>query len=423
MAHETSKEARAVRRSGRVLRRPLRDSPQGSTEGPRPATSRPLLRPFIREGPHGPSAPRDEATATTSGAILRTRRTDPWCSGPTCQPVTLEIAGSNPVGSAIHPASTYAPSARPDGASLYSVPAVNGCRVWTTLAALAAPLRAHALKCARLRCSQPPCQPRPAATNAVARSRRGGRLSRLDDAGRVAAALRAHGPEARSLAVLAGAFPASPSRDECNRCFARGAARRRRRRATPTGIIPAREAPSPRHRPGVACRHRRDLRRARRRVARRLAVAEQRPGRPAAEPLAGGVARDLGAALSRAADRPADRDPAPARRGPDRPGHPVPHDRRADHEQGGRRGPRRDEQDLRRARARRRGRRRDPRRARRRAAGRRRPAPRPRPGRGDARHGPREEPQAPRVPPRRPGRPRRPRPRLGRPRRSSAKVT
>ena len=26
---------------------------------------------------------------------------DPWCSGPTCQPVTLEIAGSNPVGSAI----------------------------------------------------------------------------------------------------------------------------------------------------------------------------------------------------------------------------------------------------------------------------------------------------------------------------------
>ena len=28
---------------------------------------------------------------------------DPWCSGPTCQPVTLEIAGSNPVGSAINP--------------------------------------------------------------------------------------------------------------------------------------------------------------------------------------------------------------------------------------------------------------------------------------------------------------------------------
>jgi hypothetical protein len=42
---------------------------------------------------------------------------DPWCSGPTCQPVTLEIAGSNPVGSAIL-ASSYAPSARPDGAFL-----------------------------------------------------------------------------------------------------------------------------------------------------------------------------------------------------------------------------------------------------------------------------------------------------------------
>ncbi len=40
---------------------------------------------------------------------------DPWCSGPTCQPVTLEIAGSNPVGSAIN-AFSYAPSARPDGA-------------------------------------------------------------------------------------------------------------------------------------------------------------------------------------------------------------------------------------------------------------------------------------------------------------------
>ena len=41
---------------------------------------------------------------------------DPWCSGPTCQPVTLEIAGSNPVGSAIIEC-THAPSARPDGAS------------------------------------------------------------------------------------------------------------------------------------------------------------------------------------------------------------------------------------------------------------------------------------------------------------------
>ena len=45
---------------------------------------------------------------------------DPWCSGPTCQPVTLEIAGSNPVGSAINPASSYAPSARPDGAFLFA---------------------------------------------------------------------------------------------------------------------------------------------------------------------------------------------------------------------------------------------------------------------------------------------------------------
>jgi hypothetical protein len=43
---------------------------------------------------------------------------DPWCSGPTCQPVTLEIAGSNPVGSAID-AFSYAPSARPDGAFLF----------------------------------------------------------------------------------------------------------------------------------------------------------------------------------------------------------------------------------------------------------------------------------------------------------------
>ncbi len=40
---------------------------------------------------------------------------DPWCSGPTCQPVTLEIAGSNPVGSAID-ASTQRPVPRPDGA-------------------------------------------------------------------------------------------------------------------------------------------------------------------------------------------------------------------------------------------------------------------------------------------------------------------
>jgi len=41
---------------------------------------------------------------------------DPWCSGPTCQPVTLEIAGSNPVGSAIFEY-TYAPSAARTGRS------------------------------------------------------------------------------------------------------------------------------------------------------------------------------------------------------------------------------------------------------------------------------------------------------------------
>jgi hypothetical protein len=35
-------------------------------------------------------------------AMLRHRVTSagPWCSGQTCQPVTLEIAGSNPVGPA-----------------------------------------------------------------------------------------------------------------------------------------------------------------------------------------------------------------------------------------------------------------------------------------------------------------------------------
>ena len=37
---------------------------------------------------------------------------DPWCSGPTCQPVTLEIAGSNPVGSAISHLPTPRPPAR-----------------------------------------------------------------------------------------------------------------------------------------------------------------------------------------------------------------------------------------------------------------------------------------------------------------------
>ena len=58
-------------------------------------------------------------------ARLRVRRRDPWCSGPTCQPVTLEIAGSNPVGSAID-AFSHAPSARPDGASFCPAPRAGG---------------------------------------------------------------------------------------------------------------------------------------------------------------------------------------------------------------------------------------------------------------------------------------------------------
>ena len=58
------------------------------------------------------AADAPQITCYTPGSVV-----DPWCSGPTCQPVTLEIAGSNPVGSAIF-ASTHAPSARPDGASL-----------------------------------------------------------------------------------------------------------------------------------------------------------------------------------------------------------------------------------------------------------------------------------------------------------------
>src|SRR4029079_2431571 len=170
VAHEMSKERRAVRRNVAFLRCPLRHSPQGSTDGPGRTTSRPLLRPLIREGPRGPSAPCDEATATTSGAILRPRRTDPWCSGPTCQPVTLELAGSNPVGSAIHPASTYAPSARPDGAFSLS----RSCGQWLWRqddAGRVAGLRSGltSLEPVRLRCSPAPSQPRPAATNAIAR--------------------------------------------------------------------------------------------------------------------------------------------------------------------------------------------------------------------------------------------------------------
>ncbi len=40
-----------------------------------------------------------------------TAATGPWCSGPTCLPVTQEIAGSNPVGPAIVPCSTRQPAA------------------------------------------------------------------------------------------------------------------------------------------------------------------------------------------------------------------------------------------------------------------------------------------------------------------------
>ena len=60
--------------------------------------------------PNGPVA------ASGTGCYDPPPVVDPWCSGPTCQPVTLEIAGSNPVGSAINLVSSHAPSARPDGA-------------------------------------------------------------------------------------------------------------------------------------------------------------------------------------------------------------------------------------------------------------------------------------------------------------------
>lgn len=50
---------------------------------------------------------------------------DPWCSGPTCQPVTLEIAGSNPVGSANFEY-TDAPSAARTGRSLAARRPVRG---------------------------------------------------------------------------------------------------------------------------------------------------------------------------------------------------------------------------------------------------------------------------------------------------------
>ena len=49
---------------------------------------------------------------------------DPWCSGQTCQPVTLEIAGSNPVGSAI----AHSKPRPPPGSGLLSCPPTSGPR-------------------------------------------------------------------------------------------------------------------------------------------------------------------------------------------------------------------------------------------------------------------------------------------------------
>ena len=74
---------------------------------------------FVPSDHHPERTARDRRLLTRAvrPAILRSRRTDPWCSGPTCQPVTLEIAGSNPVGSAIRSPLPDAPFARPNGAS------------------------------------------------------------------------------------------------------------------------------------------------------------------------------------------------------------------------------------------------------------------------------------------------------------------
>ena len=58
-------------------------------------------------------------------AMLRHRPQDPWCSGPTCQPVTLEIAGSNPVGSAI---TSILLTPRPPARTGRSLPADGGNR-------------------------------------------------------------------------------------------------------------------------------------------------------------------------------------------------------------------------------------------------------------------------------------------------------
>jgi hypothetical protein len=68
---------------------------------------------------------------------------DPWCSGPTCQPVTLEIAGSNPVGSAIQHRIFLRPVRPPGRGVLLSRGMVVGCRAWTTRRALDPALLAH----------------------------------------------------------------------------------------------------------------------------------------------------------------------------------------------------------------------------------------------------------------------------------------
>jgi hypothetical protein len=53
---------------------------------------------------------------------------DPWCSGPTCQPVTLEIAGSNPVGSAIFAFSLR--PVRPPERGVFRAQDMLGSRTW-----------------------------------------------------------------------------------------------------------------------------------------------------------------------------------------------------------------------------------------------------------------------------------------------------
>ena len=63
----------------------------------------------------------ESSASALIGEVLSFRlAADPWCSGPTCQPVTLEIAGSNPVGSAIFEYPD-APSAARTGRSLARV--------------------------------------------------------------------------------------------------------------------------------------------------------------------------------------------------------------------------------------------------------------------------------------------------------------